>query len=172
MGRASSTPRIGRSLTAFALAASVAGVAMATPVASFAADPPAQAAAAPKPGLNLNMGMNQIDKMLDKAEATPDQRTKIKAILMGAFMSMSSLAPQVKATVSGLGKSLMAPHISRSDLEAARVSTVADFDAFTRVMFKAIGDAADTLTPEQRAKLARSASKHDDPSPAAKPKTP
>ncbi len=172
MDRLSSMPRVGGSLAALALATSIATVGLAAPVSAFAADPPAQGSPPPKPGLNLNMGMNQIDKMLDKVDATPDQRTKIKAILMDAFMSMGSLAPEVKATVSGLGKSLMAPRVSRADLEAARLSTVADFDAFTKVMFKAIGDAADTLTPEQRAKLAKSASKHEDTTPAAKPKTP
>ena len=168
MTMTTSTPRPGRSLAAFALAVSIGAAAAAASGAALAADPPASA---PKAGLNLNMGMNQVDKMLDKADATPDQRTKIKAILMDAFMSMASIAPQVKATASDFGKSLMAPRVNRADLETARVSAVADFDAFTKVMVKALGDAAETLSPEQRAKLA---AKHAEPAttPSPKPKSP
>ncbi len=165
MNATPATPRLGRSLAAFALVASIGAAPLATPGGALAADP--TPSAPPKPGLNLNMGLNQLDKMLDKADATPDQRTKIKAIMMDAFMSMAGIAPQVKATAAEFAKSLMSPHVNRADLETARVSAVADFDSFTKVMVKAIGDAAETLTPEQRAKLA---AKHSDSAPAPNPK--
>ena len=152
-------PGRARMPSATLLAALLIAGGLTAPRAALAADPSPATAPPHKPGFNLDTGMNQIDRMLDKAQATPDQRTKIKAILLDAFMSMGALAPQLKATVSSLGATLMAPHIDRAALEAARVSSVADFDGFTKVLFRAIGDAAEVLTPEQRARLAKSGAK-------------
>jgi Spy/CpxP family protein refolding chaperone len=102
----------------------------------------------------MDMGMNALDKMLAKVDATPDQKAKIKAVIFDAFMSMASQAQALKTTGSEFGAALMAPHVDRAGLETARVSAVAEFDTFSKVMVKAIGDAAEVLTPEQRAKLA------------------
>jgi len=141
----------------------VAGVAVAASLAlpSFAsaqdaAAPPAPAPA-PKGGLNMDMGMNQLDKMLDKADATPDQKAKIKAVIFDAVLAMAANAPALKATASAFGASLVAPQVDRAALESARVSAVAQFDALSKIMVKAIGDAAEVLTQDQRAKLAASA---------------
>jgi Spy/CpxP family protein refolding chaperone len=145
----------------------LAGVALAAavvlPAIASAQDAPPQAAPAPaapaapaKGGFNMGMGMNQLDKVLAKADATPDQKAKIKAIIFDAVMSMGAEAPAVKATMSAFATSLVAPHVDRAALESARVSAVAEFDTFSKVMVKAVGDAAEVLTPEQRAKLAAS----------------
>jgi protein CpxP len=127
------------------------------PCVASAQDAPVAPAAA-KGGVNLaSAGMGVLDKALNKADATPDQKAKIKAILLGAFMSLAGQAPALKATAASYGAALMAPDVDRAGLERARVSTVAEFDAFSKVMVQAIGDAAEVLTPEQRAKLAASA---------------
>jgi Spy/CpxP family protein refolding chaperone len=124
----------------------------------------AQAAATPAPtpapakgGFSLDAGMNALDKTLAKADATPEQKAKIKAVIFDAVMSLAAQGQALKTTGSQFGAALMAPHVDRSELETARVSAVAEFDAFSKVMVKAIGDAAEVLTPEQRAKLAASA---------------
>lgn len=115
---------------------------------------------AAKGGFNLETGMNALDKTLAKADATPDQKAKIKAVIFDAFMSLGAQAPTIKTTATAFATSLMTPRVDRAGLESARVLAVSEFDAFSKVMVKAIGDAAEVLTPGQRAKLA----------PAAKPK--
>ncbi len=107
----------------------------------------------------MQAGLGELDKTLDKVGATADQKTKIKAILFDAIMSMSSAAAPVKVTVQTFGQALMSPTVDRAQLEHARVMMVGNFDAFSKVMVKAVGDAADVLTPEQRAKLAALAKK-------------
>jgi protein CpxP len=146
-----------RRLAGVALAAMLALPIIASAQDAAAPSAPAAAAPATKGALGMSMGMNEIDKVLTKADATPDQKAKIKAIMFDAFMSMGAEAPAVKATLSAFGASLTAPHVDRAALESARVSLVSDFDTFSKVMVKAIGDAAEVLTPEQRAKLAASA---------------
>lgn len=160
MTTSSAAARSGRHLAGLGLTVALVAAGLAAPVAGFAAESPKPAAAAAvKPGLDLNAGMGALDKLLAKADATPDQSTKIKAIIFDAVMSLGGQAQAFKATAASFGKSLMAPRVNRADLESARVSAVADFDTLSKVMVKAIGDAADVLTPEQRAKLAASAAK-------------
>ena len=117
----------------------------------------AQAAGGLKSGMQAGLG--ELDKTLDKIGATPDQKTKIKAILFDAFTSMASAGPSVKTTARSFGQALMAPTVDRAGLERARVMAVGDFDSVSRVLVKALGDAADVLTPAQRAKLADMAKK-------------
>ena len=145
-------PNSARRLAGLALAAAIV-----LPAVGSAQDAPASPAPASKGGFNMGMGMNQLDKMLAKADATPDQKAKIKAIIFDAVMSLAAQAQSLKTTGSEFATSLIAPHVDRAGLENARVSAVAEFDTFSKVMVKAVGDAAEVLTPEQRAKLAASA---------------
>ena len=139
------------------LAIAVAAALVLPSMASAQASPPPPPPPA-KGGVNLAAsGMNKLDEVLAKADATPDQKAKIKAVIVDAFMSLAAQAPALKTTGTAFGASLMAPHVDRAGLESARVSAVAEFDTFSKVMVKAIGDAAEVLTPEQRAKLAASA---------------
>jgi Spy/CpxP family protein refolding chaperone len=50
---------------------------------------------------------------------------------------------------------LTAPTVDRPALEALRAAQLAEADAASRRMVQAIADAAEVLTPEQRAKLAQ-----------------
>ena len=140
------------SRTRTALAAVAGLVIMSTAAPAFAADPPG----GNKLAGAATAGMGALDKTLDKVGATTDQKTKIKAIIFDAVMSMGAQGPALKATAAAFGQSLMAPHVDRAALEGARVSAVADFDAFSKVLVRAIGDSAEVLTPDQRAKLAAS----------------
>ena len=139
-----------RTRTALAMVAGL--VIMSTAAPAFAADPPG----GNKLAGAATAGMGALDRTLDKVGATTDQKTKIKAIMFDAVMSMGTEGPALKATAAAFSQSLMAPHVDRAALEGARASAVADFDVFSKVLVKAIGDAAEVLTPEQRAKLAAS----------------
>jgi protein CpxP len=111
------------------------------------------------PGGMAMMG-DHIDKMLTEVDATPDQKAKIKAILGDAMAKMHSVHAGRGATHAKLHALLTAPTIDRGALEALRAGAVGDVDDASKVMVKALADAAEVLTPAQRAKLGQLMAAH------------
>ena len=101
------------------------------------------------------MAQAHIEKMLTAVDATPDQKAKIKAILHKGFESMAPMHQKMEATHADLHRILTAPTIDRSALEQLRADRFADFDQASKSMVQTIADAAEVLTPEQRAKLGK-----------------
>jgi periplasmic protein CpxP/Spy len=137
---------------------------VATQAAAQASTPPAPApatAAAPgpakaapsAPGGMAGMG-DKLDQTLSKVGATPDQKAKIQSIALTAMGSLMALKPKVTQTPGQLQRLLTGPTVDRAGLEQLRLGLVADLDQASKTLFAALADAADTLTPEQRAKLA------------------
>jgi Spy/CpxP family protein refolding chaperone len=102
--------------------------------------------------------MAHVQQMLDKVNATPEQRAKIEAILHAGLASMRGLHGDMASTHARLHQLLTAPTIDRQALEALRASQIASFDQASRKMVDAMADAAEVLTPAQRAVLAKSMS--------------
>ena len=100
------------------------------------------------------MAMAHIEQMLDKVGATPDQKTRIEAILHAGFEPMGAMHDDMRVTHARLHALLTAPTIDREALEALRASTIASMDQASRKMVGAMADAAEVLTPDQRARLA------------------
>lgn len=101
-----------------------------------------------------------IDKMLTEVGATPDQKSRVQAILKTAMESMGPLHQRMEGTHGDLHRILAAPVIDRAALEQLRAARIADIDQASRSMVKAMADAAEVLTPEQRAKLAAQMAQH------------
>ena len=99
--------------------------------------------------------MAHIQQMLDKVGATPEQKAKIEAILHAGFSSMAGMHGGMQATHARLHELLTAPTIDRQALEALRASQIATFDEASRKLVDAMADAAEVVTPAQRAKLAQ-----------------
>ena len=95
-----------------------------------------------------------LDKMLSGVDATPEQKSKIHAILGQAMASMGGAHERMHARMTELHAILTAPTIDRGALERLRATTMADLDAHSRTLVAAMADAAEVLRPEQRAKLA------------------
>jgi Spy/CpxP family protein refolding chaperone len=100
------------------------------------------------------MAMAHIQQALDKVGATPEQKAKIEAILHAGFAPMGSMHAQMQATHAHLHALLTAPTVDREALEALRSSQIAALDQASRTMVGAMADAAEVLTPAQRAQLA------------------
>jgi Spy/CpxP family protein refolding chaperone len=100
------------------------------------------------------MMMEHIGQMLDKVGATPDQKAKIEDILHSGFASMGGVHADMQQTHARLHALLTAPTIDRNALEQLRSAEIAQIDQASRKMVKAMADAAEVLSPEQRAKLA------------------
>jgi len=110
------------------------------------------------------MAMAHLDRALDAAGASADQKAKITAILHAGFKPMADLHADMKATHASLHAILLAPTIDRAALERLRAGEIARLDAASKTLAAAMADAAEVLTPAQRAKLAAMPMTHQPPS--------
>lgn len=95
----------------------------------------------------------RMDQALTDAGADQTQKAKIKALFETTLDQIRPSRDERKAMREEAVKILEAPTIDRNAIEALRVKHVAEMDARSKVVAKAIGDAAEILTPEQRKKL-------------------
>jgi Spy/CpxP family protein refolding chaperone len=110
------------------------------------------------------MTMAHVGKMLDQVGASSEQKSRIEAILRAGFAPMSGLHQEMAQSHASLHAILTAPTIDRAALEQLRAADVAKIDEATRVMTKSLADAAEVLTPDQRAKLSAKMAEHNRPS--------
>jgi Spy/CpxP family protein refolding chaperone len=101
-----------------------------------------------------------MERMLTVAEATPEQRAKIHAIFKSAMSQMKPLHKEMAGAHRDLHRLLTAPTIDRAALEQLRGERMADADQASRILVKALADAAEVLTPEQRAKIGAEMAAH------------
>jgi len=109
------------------------------------------------------MAMAHVSKMLDEVGASADQKSRVEAILHAGLAPMADLHRGMAQTHASLHAILTAPTIDRAALEQLRAAQIARIDEASRTLTKAIADAAEVLTPEQRAKLASLMSQHRPP---------
>jgi periplasmic protein CpxP/Spy len=96
----------------------------------------------------------RLDKALAEAQATPDQTARIHQILGGAMQQLMPLHRQDADQHAYLHRLFTSPTIDRAEIERQRAQHVADFDQESRILATAFADAAEVLTPAQRATLA------------------
>jgi periplasmic protein CpxP/Spy len=96
----------------------------------------------------------RIGRMIGDVGGTPEQKERIVAIAKAALAELRPMREQMRqARRQGL-ELLAAPVIDRRALEQLRTAQVQSADALSRRMMQAMADAAEVLTPEQRAKVA------------------
>ena len=100
------------------------------------------------------MARAHFEKLLTQVDATPEQKARIDAIVKTAFQSMAPLHQRMEATHRDLHQLLAAPTLDRAALENLRAARMADLDQASKTLVQAMADAAEVLTPEQRAKMA------------------
>ncbi len=94
-----------------------------------------------------------IDRMLGKVDATADQKTKITAIAKAAIADMAPAQQAHAAARTKLGELLKAEKVDHNAIEQLRAEQFALGETLTKKAAQALADAADVLTPAQRAKL-------------------
>jgi Spy/CpxP family protein refolding chaperone len=87
-------------------------------------------------------------------DATPEQKSRITAIMKGAANDLASVRSQSRELRRKSAQLLAASSIDRAQLETLRLQQVQLHETASRRMLQAMMDAAEVLTPEQRAKLA------------------
>ncbi len=98
-----------------------------------------------------------LERMLDRVDATAEQRTQIRAIVDAA---RKDLAPQreQQRTLREQALNLFAqPNVDANAVEAQRQQMLRQHDEVTRRTTQAMVDVARVLTPQQRATLAEQA---------------
>jgi protein CpxP len=101
-----------------------------------------------------------IDEMLAKLDATPEQSSRIHAILKDAMTGMGPVHERLAGAHGEIHRLLTAPTIDRGALEQLRAARIADLDQASKVLVKAMADAAEVLSPAQRAKLGTMMAQH------------
>lgn len=97
-----------------------------------------------------------IDKLVEQvaADSSPDQKARVAAIAKSAVADLRPAHEQFRQAHARAHELLMAPVVDRAALEQLRVAQMQRMDFISRRILAAVEDAADVLTPEQRAKFA------------------
>jgi Spy/CpxP family protein refolding chaperone len=97
-----------------------------------------------------------IDKMVEQfaGDASADQKARLAAIAKAALADLRPAHEQFRQAHARAHELLTAAVIDRAALEQLRVAQMQRMDFISRRILAAVEDAADVLTPEQRAKFA------------------
>jgi len=88
-------------------------------------------------------------------DATPDQRQKLTTIATALVKDLMPAHEKMRAARGRAVQLLRAPQTDRAALEALRAEQMALADDLSKRVAQGLADAADVLTPQQRAKLAQ-----------------
>lgn len=94
-----------------------------------------------------------LERVLDRVGATPEQAEKLRAIFSKTRDELRPLRSDLRDSRDDVVKLLGAPTIDRAAAEQMRSERFAQLDQASQKLTAAILDAAEVLTPEQRAKL-------------------
>ncbi len=92
---------------------------------------------------------------LAEVDASAEQKSRITAIMKGAANDLTPLRAQARELRAKSKEMLTAATIDRAQLENLRVQGSQLRETISRRMLQAMADAAEVLTPEQRAKVAQ-----------------
>jgi periplasmic protein CpxP/Spy len=96
----------------------------------------------------------RVKRMLSGIDATEAQQKKIAELMTAAMTELRPLREQAREARREAMAILSKPQIDRAALEALRAKQTQAMDQISRRMTQSLADAAEVLTPEQRAKLA------------------
>ncbi|MBX9760453.1 MAG: Spy/CpxP family protein refolding chaperone [Beijerinckiaceae bacterium] len=94
-----------------------------------------------------------VNRMLDRLDATPEQKTKVSAIVKSALADLEPMRASASTIRADAARLLKADVIDRAEIEKLRAQRIAQADAASKRFTQAFADAAEVLTPKQRAEL-------------------
>lgn len=94
-----------------------------------------------------------IERVLDRVDATDEQQAAIREILATAREDIQPVTEDIRETRSELARLLRAETIDEAAVEDLRESAIGLADSVSARAVTALVDAAEVLTPEQRATL-------------------
>jgi len=119
-------------------------------------------------GLCGSMDPAQVDKKIDRIAGwiaedlggTPEQQAKLAAIAKAAAKELAPIRDELAAGRKEAVAILAAKEIDRAALEAHRAKQMQLVTTASERLAKAVADAAEVLTPEQRVKAAEKLADH------------
>ena len=93
------------------------------------------------------------DWILRGIDASEQQRQQVQAIVQAAVKDLWPLRDQHRRNLGALREALVQPTVDRGTLEEIRLAELGLAEAASSRLVEAIAEAAEVLTPEQRAKL-------------------
>jgi Spy/CpxP family protein refolding chaperone len=106
------------------------------------------------PGMGMMFGGRGLERMLDSVNATPEQRTQIKAIAEKAAADLKTQRDAGRSTREQMMNLFTQPTVDANAAEALRAQAMQQHDQASRRMLQAMVDVSRVLTPEQRKQLA------------------
>jgi Spy/CpxP family protein refolding chaperone len=103
--------------------------------------------------------LKRMERMLDRVNATPGQRTQIRAVWDGIRPQLRGLHQQQFELRKQMIAAMTAPRIDAAAVEKLRVQSMALHDKTSALITQGFVGSANVLTPEQR-KLARDEFEH------------
>jgi protein CpxP len=97
---------------------------------------------------------HRVDRMLDRVDATQEQRDKVSGIVKSAFGDVTNLGVKPWETREKFINLLRADTIDPAAFEALRAQQISSADAASKRIVQAMTEAAQVLTPQQRRELA------------------
>jgi Spy/CpxP family protein refolding chaperone len=94
-----------------------------------------------------------VKYVLSDVDATAEQKANVTAILQAAASDVQALRDQHLAGLKQIHEILAADNIDRARLESAREGELRLADQASKRVLSGIADAAEVLTPQQRAQL-------------------
>jgi protein CpxP len=114
----------------------------------------------PMAGRSTEDHLEHMQAMLTKIGASDAQKTQIEGLLKPAFEEMKAAHEAHSAAFEQFHEAITAPSIDRAQIESLRAGQLKSLDEASKRMVTAIADAAEVLSPEQRAALAEQVRKH------------
>ena len=111
-------------------------------------------------GRSTDDHLEHVQMMLTKIGASDAQKTQIEAILKPSLDDMKATHHAHFAAFRQFHEVISAPSIDRAQLETLRAAQVKLLDEASKRLVIAISDAAEVLSPDQRAALAQEIEKH------------
>ena len=102
----------------------------------------------------------RVTKALKQIGASDAQQQQVMAILDAQFAKHQGMAAAHEQIHQELLAALTGPTVDRTAIEAVRADVVSRIDQGSKDLAQALGDAANVLTPAQRAQLATLVQQH------------
>ncbi len=104
--------------------------------------------------MGMRFAEHRVERVMDEIGASDEQQDKIWAIVDRTRSEMRPMGREFRGMRDEVATLLSAPTIDKSAVEALRAKRVAEMDEASKKAVAAVLEAAEVLTPEQRAKLA------------------
>jgi protein CpxP len=105
-------------------------------------------------GMGMRFAEHRFEKVMDEIDASDAQQDKIWAIVDKTRADLRPVGREFRDSREEVMALLSAPTIDKAAVETMRAARIAAIDAASKQAVAALVEAAEVLTPEQRAKLA------------------